>query len=54
MVQNFKIGLEFDLVFHFIEAFEIRVDDFFTLDADDMWMGGWLVSIVSVAPIREP
>ena len=25
---------------HFIQAIQVWVDNFFTLDTDDMWMGG--------------
>ena len=54
MIQNFEIGLQCNLFFHFIQAIQVRVDNFFTVDTDDMWMGGRLVSIISVASIREP
>jgi len=54
MIQNFKLRLYRDLFFHFIKAIQVWVDNFFTLDTDDVWMGIGLVSIISVASIREP
>ena len=54
VTQNFKISLNCDLSFYFIQAVQVRVDNFFTLDADNVGMGVRLVSIISVAPIREP
>lgn len=54
MVQNFKISLKCDLFFHFIQAIQVRIDDIFTLDTDDVWMGVGPVSIIPVATIREP
>jgi len=54
MIKNFKLSLQFDLFFHFIQVIQVWVDNFFTLDTDDVWMGVRLVSIISVTPIREP
>jgi hypothetical protein len=53
VIQNFKLGLQSDLFFHFIQAFQVRVDDFVAPDADDVWMGVGLVPVVPVASIRE-
>jgi hypothetical protein len=38
---------------HDVQAVQVRVDDLFALDADDMRMGMRPVPIVSVASIRE-
>jgi hypothetical protein len=54
VIQNLEIGLQCDLFFHFIQAIQVRVDNFFTLDADNVWMGVGLVAVIAVAPIREP
>ena len=54
MRQYFEICLYGDLFFHFIQAIQVRIDNFLTLDTDDVWMRGRVVSIISVAPIREP
>jgi hypothetical protein len=54
MIQDFKIRFQCDLFFDFIQAIQIWVDNFFTLDANDMGVGGRSVSIVPVAPIRKP
>jgi hypothetical protein len=54
MIQNFEIRLQCDLFFHFIQAIQVWVDNLFTLDTDDVWMGDGFVSIVSITPIRKP
>ena len=54
MIQDFKISLYCDLFFQFFQAFQVWVDNFFTLYTDNMWMGGRLASIIAVTPIREP
>jgi hypothetical protein len=54
VIENLEIRFGRDLLFHLIEAVQIRIDDFFALDADDVRMGIRPVSIVSVAPVREP
>jgi hypothetical protein len=54
VIQNLEIGLQCDLFFHFIQAVQVRVDNFFTFDTDNVWMGVGLVAVIAVAPIREP
>ena len=54
MIQNFEIRLFGNLFLHFIQAIQIRVDYFFTPDTNDVRMGIRPVSIISIAPIREP
>ena len=54
VTQNFKISLNCDLSFYFIQAVQVRVDNFFTLDANDVWMGIRPVAVISIAPVREP
>jgi hypothetical protein len=53
VIQNLEIGLQCDLFFHFIQAIQVRVDNFFTLDADNVWVGVGLVAVIAVAPVRE-
>jgi len=54
MIQNFKVRLIGNLFLHFIQTIQARVDNFFTFDTNDVWMGIRFVSIISVTPIREP
>jgi hypothetical protein len=54
VIQNFKIGILLDLSFHFIQAFQVRIDNLFAPDADDVRMRRRPVSIIAVASIREP
>jgi hypothetical protein len=53
VIKNFKISFQCHLFFHFIQAVQDRIDNFFTPDTDDVGMGSRFVSIVSVTPIRE-
>jgi hypothetical protein len=54
VMQNFKVRPRFDLFSQFIQVIQVRIDDFAALDTDDVRMGKGLVSVISVAPIREP
>jgi hypothetical protein len=54
VIQNLKTGLQCDLFFHFIQALQVRVDDFFAVDANNVRVGIGFVSVIPVAPVREP
>ncbi len=54
VIQNFKTRLRFDFGFNVIQAIQVRVHNFLTLDTDHVRVGIGLVSIISVAAIREP
>jgi len=54
VIQDFKVRFRGNFFLHIIETIEVRIDYFLALDTDDVWMGVGLVSVVSVAPIREP
>ena len=54
MTQNFEVSLSGNFFFHIIQTVQVRINIFFALYADNVWMGVGLVTIVSITSIREP
>jgi hypothetical protein len=53
VIENLEMSLGRDLLLHVIQAVQVRVNNGFALDTDDVGMGIWPVAVVPVAPIGE-
>jgi len=53
MINKLKVGRSRNLLLHIFNDIQFRINYLPALYADDMWMGVGVISIGSIAPIRE-